>query len=271
MRNEIRALIGVFAVTAVAPLCATPVRADRVTECTAIDICYCVEESFKVAIHINVAKIRMLLAEQRSTGKAIAYMSIPLSTAGGSYFGLNAEVAAKTKAAVEKRFGDKVVYVLNPGDATFSLPPKANGADYMLQWTRVLEGGGLGEDFDFFYFTGPTDFAKALGLTGEADMEKIDRIFDDRLARDEGLRKAVSDGKVSKATFRNYYSLRASIVFSYGSHDEWNIARILNQRRRGATAYGLANQISTFYDGRPVVPAAYEQPVASGDVGRCVN
>ena len=65
--------------------------------------------------------------------------------------------------------------------------------------------------------------------------------------------------------------LRASIVFSYGSHDEWNIARILNERRRGATAYGLANQISVFYDGRPVVPAAYEQPVATGDVGRCIN
>jgi len=70
----------------------------------------------------------MLLAEQRSAGKAIGYMSIPLSTAGGSYFGVNAEVAAKTKAGVEKRFGEKAVYLLNPGNADFSLPAKANGA-----------------------------------------------------------------------------------------------------------------------------------------------
>jgi hypothetical protein len=269
--RKIGFLVGVVVTAAFGALCTTEARADRATECTAIDICYCVEGDFKPAIDANVAKISKLLAEQRSAGKAIGYMSIPLSTAGGSYFGVNGEVATKTKARVEKRFGEKAIYLLNPGNADFSLPPKANGADYMLQWTRVLEGRGLGEDFDFFYFTGPTDFAGALGLTGEADMEKIDSIFDQRLATDEGLRKAVEQGKVSKGTFRNYYGLRASIVFSYGSHDEWNIARILNERRRGATAYGLANQLSIFYDGRPVVPAAYEQPVASGDVGRCIN
>ncbi len=171
-------LVGAAATALLGALCTTPARADRATECTAIDICYCVEADFKPAIDANVAKIRMLLAEQRSAGKAIGYMSIPLSTAGGSYFGVNAEVAAKTKARVEKRFGEKAIYLLNPGNADFSLPAKANGADYMLQWTRVLEGRGLGEDFDFFYFTGPTDFAGALGLTGEADMEKIDSIFD---------------------------------------------------------------------------------------------
>jgi hypothetical protein len=271
MRNEIRTLIVALVAAAFAPLCTTPARADRATECTAIDICYCVERDFKPAIDANVAKIRMLLAEQRGAGKAVGYMSIPLSTVGGSYFGVNAEVAAKTKAKVEKRFGEKAVYLLNPGNADFSLPAKASGADYMLQWTRVLEGRGLGEDFDFFYFAGPTDFAGALGLTGEADMEKIDSIFDQRLATDEGLRKAVEQGKVTKGAFRNYYTLRASIVFSYGSHDEWNIAHILNERRRGATAYGLANQISIFYDGQPVVSAAYEQPVASGYLGRCIN
>jgi hypothetical protein len=269
--HKIRFLIGAAVAAAFGAVCTTPARADRVTECTAIDICYCVEADFKSAIDANVAKIRTLLAEQRSAGRAIGYMSIPLSTAGGSYFGVNAEVAAKTKARVEQRFGEKAVYLLNPGNADFSLPAKANGADYMLQWTRVLEGPGLGEDFNFFYFTGPTDFATALGLTGEADMDKIDSIFDQRLASDEGLRKAVEQGKVTKGNFRNYYGLRASIVFSYGSHDEWNIARILNERRRGATAYGLANQISIFYDGRPVVPAANEQAVASGDVGRCIN
>ena len=45
----------------------------------------------------------------------------------------------------------------------------------MLMWTRILEGDrGLGEDFDFIYFAGPTDFAAYFGLTGTADMEKIE-------------------------------------------------------------------------------------------------
>jgi hypothetical protein len=250
---------------------AAPAQAARATECTAIDICYCVEQDFKAAIDANVAKIRKILADQRGADNAIGYMSIPLSTAGGGYFGVNAEVAAKTKARVERRLGATSAYVLNPGDPSYALPADANGADYMLQWTRVLEGKGLGEDFDFFYFVGPTDFANALGLTGEGDMEKIDALFDQRRAIDQRLQDAVNQGKVTKTSFRNYYALRASIVFSYGSHDEWNIARILNDRRRGATQYGLANQISTFYDGQPVVPGAYEQAVASGDTGRCVN
>jgi hypothetical protein len=247
-------------------------QAARATECTALNICYCVEQDVKPAIDANVARIRKLMAEQKAAGKAIGYLSIPISTVGGSYFGVSSEVAARTKAAVEKRFGANSAWLLNPGEADFGLPAAANGADYMLQWTRVLEGtSGLGEDFDFFYFTGPSDFAGALGLTGEADMEKIDALFERRLATDEGLRKAVEQGKVSKATFRNYYALRAAISFSYGSHDEWNIARILNERRRGATKFGIAEQIAVWFDGRAAVPGAYEQPVAPGDAGRCIN
>jgi hypothetical protein len=197
-------------------------------------------------------------------------MSLPISTVGGSYFGVNIEVAEKTKEKVEKRFGVKSLWILNPGEKNFSLPREANGADYMLQWTRVLEGpAGTGEDFDFFYFVGPSDFAGALGLAGEGDMEKIDAIFDQRLAADEGLRREVDRGRVSKQTFRNYYALRASINFSYGSHDEWNILRLLNERRRGNAQLGVANQIASFYDGRATPPAAAEQSVSGGYAGRC--
>src|SRR2546430_16417188 len=104
--RKIGFLIGAAVTAVLGALCTTDARAGRATECTAIDICYCVEGDFKPAIDANVAKIRKLLAEQRSAGKAIGYMSIPLSTAGGSYFGVNAEVAARTTARVEKRFGD---------------------------------------------------------------------------------------------------------------------------------------------------------------------
>ena len=43
-------------------------------------------------------------------------------------------------------------------------------------------------------------------------MDKIDALFDQRYAADEKLRDAVVQGKVSKATFRNYYGLKASIT-----------------------------------------------------------
>jgi len=248
----------------------TDARATRVTECTAINICYCVEQDIKPAIDTNISKIRQQIAEQKSYGKAIGYMSLPISTVGGSYSGVNLDVAAKTKDKVEKRFGTKSVWVLNPGGAGFTLPSGANGADYMLQWTRVLEGpSGNGEDFDFFYFVGPADFASALGLTGEGDMEKIEALFDQRYAADEGLRKAVEQGRTSKAAFRNYYGLRASVAFSYGSHDEWNILRVLNDKRRGGAQFGVANQIASFYDGHATPPSAAEQGISTGYVGRC--
>lgn len=268
MRHVIQIMIA--ALCAVAGAAPTGALAARVTECSAINICYCVESDLKGAIDTNVSKIRQAIAEQKADGKAIGYMSLPISTVGGSYFGVNVDVAAATKAKVEKRFGAKALWILNPGTPAFSLPSGANGADYMLMWTRVLEGpGGLGEDFDFFYFVGPTDFASALGLTGEGDMEKIDAIFDQRYAADEGLRRAVEQGRVSKATFRKYYGLRASIAFSYGSHDEWNILRILNERRRGGTQFGVANQIASFFDGHAAAPAAAEQGISTGYVGRC--
>ena len=262
---------GLGALLCAAPfVMSSPAHAVRATECTALNICYCVEQDLKGAIDTNVSKVRQAIAEQKSAGKAVGYLSIPISTVGGGYFGVNVEVAAKTKAAVEKRFGEKSLWMLDPGDSRFSLPSGANGADYMLQWTRALEGpSGNGEDFDFFYFTGPSDFGRALGLTGEGDMEKIDALFDQRYASDEGLRKAVEQGRTSKASFRNYYGLRASIAFSYGSHDEWNILRLINVKRLGSAQFGVANQLASFYDGRPTPPSAAEQPVSNGYMGRC--
>ena len=60
-----------------------------------------------------------------------------------------------------------------------------------------------------------------------------------------------------------------SIAFSYGSHDEWNILRLINVKRLGGTQFGVANQIASFYDGRPTPPSAAEQTVSNGYMGRC--
>ena len=88
---------------------------------------------------------------------------------------------------------------------------------------------------------------------------------------DTNFKKAVDSGAVTKAGFRNYYGLRAAVSFSLGSHDEWNVARILNERRRGVSELGIPNQIALFFDGKPVAPGGYESPAASGDVGRCIK
>lgn len=241
-----------------------------VTECTVIGLCYCVNEDYLTPINANIARLRQLIADQKTQGKAIGYISVPLSTAGGSYFGVNSDVANRTKDAIEKRLGQHSVWMLNPG-AEGNLQG-ASGADYMYMWTKILEGrNGLGEDFDFFYFVGPSAFRRFFALDGNADMEKIEAYFDDRLTHDPQLQDAVKQNKVSKRTFRDYYALRASVSFSYGSHDEWNIARMLNERRRGAADFGIGNQLGIMYDGRSAAPGEFDTAVAGGDVGRCVN
>jgi hypothetical protein len=246
-------------------------HATTVTACTALNICYCINPDNKSAIDASVARVRQLIADQKAQGKAIGYLSVPLSTSGGGYFGVNRDVAQQTKEAVEKRFGARSVWMLNPG-AEGNLPAGASGADYMLMWTTILEGQrGVGDDFDLIYFVGPTEFARFLGLTGESDLTRIDAAFDQRLVSDPDFKKAVDQGALSKASFRSYYGLKASVSFSYGSHDEWNIARLLNERRRGAGEFGIANQLPILFDGQAVNPSSYETPVSSGDVGRCIN
>ena len=74
-----------------------PVAAGTVTACTALELCYCVNADIRGQIDANVARVRQLLQDQRKQGKAIGYLSIPLSTAGGSYFGVNQDVAQQIK------------------------------------------------------------------------------------------------------------------------------------------------------------------------------
>jgi hypothetical protein len=246
--------------------------ASSVTACTALDICYCINTDYRDAIDANVKRVRQLIASNKAEGKAIGYLSIPLSPAGGGSFAINSDIAAKAASDVTLRLGARSAWILNPGAEGGNRMSGASGADYMYMWTQILEGPkGLGEDFDFFYFAGPTDFARYFGLAGQGDLERLEAWFDTRLAQDPGFKAAVDRGEITKAGFRNYYGLRASVVFSYGSHDEWNIARLINERRRGATDYGIANQLAIFFDGHPQTPGGYESPTANGDVGRCIK
>ena len=261
-RGRIATAAGLVCLALAAPAGA---RAEAVTECTTGKFCYCVDTGMKAAIDQQVAAIRSLLAKQRSQGKAIGYVSIPLSTIEGSYLPVNAKVAAKVKEQVEDRLGVRSAWLLNPGAASFNLPQGARGAEYMLMWTRVLEGdNGLAPDFDFAYFVGPADFTKYFGFDGRADMEKLDAFYDGLAKTDPGI------SNVDKIKFRNYYALRASVSFSLGSHDEWNIVRAINTKRREADKQaGIVRQLGVFFEGRAVPPGMFEAPVDAGTAGAC--
>jgi hypothetical protein len=251
---------------AVAMMFGTQARAELSTECSTNRFCYCVDVDLEKTIATRVDEIRARIAAQRQQGKAIGYLSIPISTVAGSHFGVNTKVAARTKERVEERFGARSVWLLNTAAKEFSLPNAASGADYMLMWTRVLEGDdGLGGNFDFVYFTGPSDFAEFFSLDGYADMAKLNAYYD-RLAK-TGIRK------VDRADFRNYYGLRASVSFSYGSHDEWNIVRTINGKRRArkdeAGGYSVARQIAVLFNGAGVAPGLFEPPATAGNEGKC--
>jgi hypothetical protein len=252
-----------------------PGLASQVTRCTALDICYCVNTDLLPVIADKIIAIRQTIDDNRKQGKAIGYLSIPLSPAGGGSIEINKKVAQTTADNVTARFGAKSVWLLNPGAQQSAAPdPMANasGADYMYMWTQVLEGrdgAGLGQDFDFFYFTGPSDFAKALPTalqtTGPLTLDQLGDWFDKNASTDPDLKNLTRSG------FRNYYGLRASVAVSLGSHDEWNIARLINQRRRDAADLGIPNQLAIFFDGQPVSPGGYESPAAAGDAGRCTK
>src|SRR5437660_12448889 len=95
-------------------------------------------------------------------------------------------------------------------------------------------------------------------------MDKIEAHYDNLAKTDSGL------AKIDKMKFRNYYALRAGVSFSRGSHDEWNIIRSINAKRREADqSAGVVKQLAVLFDGQTVAPALYETPVAAGYVAAC--
>jgi hypothetical protein len=258
------------AIAAVAVVAALPghALAAKSTECAKVGICYCINDELKTTIAARIEKFRGMIAEQRKAGKLIGYLSVPLTSSGGGNFNVNKEVAEAAKAAIEKRHGKDFVWVLNPGTLEADLP-KGTGADYMMMWITLLEGpDGLGE-FDFVQFAGPQDFARYFGFDGNNDMAKLDAYFDKRAKADPEFDKAVQSGSLTKAAFRKYYGIRASSTVSRGAHDEWNIFRLINEKRRADPKLGTGNQIPMLFDGRATAPPEAELAVSEGYVGKC--
>jgi hypothetical protein len=66
----------VLAVTLLPPLA----HAANATQCTLTGLCYCSNADFSAAIAEKVAFYRTTIAAERAKGKAIGYLSVPLST-----------------------------------------------------------------------------------------------------------------------------------------------------------------------------------------------
>jgi hypothetical protein len=168
------------------------------------------------------------------------------------------------------------------------------GGDYMRMWTKVLveDGtGNLGRNFDAFYFLGPRDvfsfFTQSQSLTLTAG---IDAYFARKFSTDAAFRDAFSIPNIDwghatqaspgpearkawvkqRTDFLRFYGLRASANFSLGSHDEWEIFRLINELRRKKSAQpgmldgDVGDQVAGYFDGNQVDPSSSEAKVSRG-------
>lgn len=229
---------------------------------TSLGTVYCLDQDFLPILEAKIAQIRSALRAERSKGKFIGYISIPLSPTGGGSAEINKSVSADVKGYLESQYGNKL-WMLAPGaeEATISAVngKQARGQEYMYMWTMVLGGeDGRGRDFDLFYFTGPSDFWRALKLTTQTSVASLEVLAD----------KAGLTGD-AKRLFVSYYAFRASATASKGAHDEWNILRLINEARRSDKTFGIGNQISSYFDGKPVEVDDVESSVSVGYEGAC--
>lgn len=177
-------------------------------------------------------------------------------------------------------------------------PP--SGSDYMRMWSKVLieetlpklvsedphPGPHFGSHFDGYYFLGPSDvhsfFTQGQNI---ALTDAIEKFFAQKVALDPDFRDEFSDrpiidwGKPRKEQisgdldareaweakrkeFFRFYALRASVNYSLGSHDEWNILVEVNRHRvavrdkNGLPAVG--DLLAAWFDGRQVPLGAAE-------------
>lgn len=240
----------------------------RHTQCVTPDYCLCVNDADAKAINAAVGQIQSDINAAHKAGKLVVYLSIPFSGSGGSYSGLNQDVASDIKATLETRWGLKYVWVLNP-IVSQPLPTDAGGADYSYLWSRVLYLSRSGkEGVDAVYFAGPADFARFLHLDGKDDFDRLAMYFDQRRKADAKFDMRVTDGSITKDAFIMYYGLEASVSFSLGAHDEWNIVQEINADRRSLSD-GITKQLPLWFNGAPLAPPLYEDKVTSGHVGKC--
>jgi len=174
----------------------------------------------------------------------------------------------------------------------------AKDGDYMRMWTKILvedseknEWKNCGFNFDGFYFLGPSDvrsyFIESEGTTlTSAIMNYFSRKFTfDPDFKNSYTVPGINWGSPSKSSFMvnteedslkhwekirldffRFYSLKAGVNFSLGSHDEWNIWVTLNQKRLAIfeKREAIGNLIPGFFDGTQVIPSGFVTKTAPG-------
>lgn len=242
-----------------------PGLAEREPAETVLGTRYQVDPRFEPVLKETIARLREQIRVQRSSGKLVGFLSLPLSSRGGGNYRLNLRASEVIKEHLEERFGEQL-FVLSPGLVEADLPEvdgvSAAGGEYMFMWTEVLAGEkGLGEDFDVIFFAGPSDFARALGLRSECTLDELRDFMNNWASQDAEFAATVSTPEQQRA-FLRYYGFKVSATFSDGAHDEWNLFQRVNRNRR--EQLGIGEQLPLWFDGRPLAPGASEGLVSPG-------
>jgi len=260
------------ALTLLQSLAAQPPVPVKQTLKTPLGTCYEVDPDFLPAIAQAVQNLRSQLRTE-GANKLVVYLSVPLTARGGGYRPLNVEISEFLKSRIESRFQGRA-WALAPGKAESELPQvngkSAQGGEYMYMWTQVLAGDdGFGKDFNLLFAAGPSEIRAFFGAPDDT-MASLQRYIDLRAKGDSDFRDNIAANPEAKKRFLAYYATKASVAFSDGSHDEWNIFVEVNRRRRADPKnFGLGDQIPVFFDGRAVSPGEMEVRVSPGYEKTC--
>ena len=180
----------------------------------------------------QVKFVQQDLLRALSDNKFIVYLSCPISSRGGSYFGTNVEIANYTAERLSAEWGPKF-WVLNPVhyqmesnqglglirmhahelgletntiinvDELIQHQPIAGG-DYMRMWARILaedDSANLGGRFAAFYFLGPSDISRFFARTGAKDLSAgVESYFASKFASDPQFRAYFSESSDHQST-----------------------------------------------------------------------
>lgn len=225
---------------------------------TPIGTSFLVDPAFDSVIAQAIADTRSEVQNLRATSTIVTYISTPLSPRGGGYRPINAEISAFVKRRLEQMYGPRYA-ALSPTEQRRDLPDvdgrPAGGGEYLYMWSLILAGDdGLGRDFDVVYFVGPADVAAYFGLGDRYRLEQLYQLGNERAQVDAAFRTQVWDSPATRDGFVRFYGGRASVAFSLGAHDEWNLFAMVNQNRLKSMDFGLGAQVAMYFDGRAVSP-----------------
>ena len=123
---------------------------------------------------------------------------------------------------------------------------------------RSTGADGCAGDFDMVYFLGPTDVSGFFrNYRGASLVDKVED-FLEWGAQQAGGAELRALTPAQRRDFVRFYTLRASVAYSKGAHDEWNLFVKINKKR------GVGEMVPCFFDGRALSPAEMETEIMPG-------